>query len=45
MIFDEDDTRVREACAKCMADPSNVESYDRLMDGSRMIGRNFFTLI
>jgi len=44
MIFDEDDTRVREACAKCMADPSNVESYDRLMDGSRLIGRNFLRL-
>lgn len=44
MIFDEDDTRVREACAKCMADPSSVESYDRLMDGSRLIGRNFLRL-
>ncbi len=44
MIFDEDDTRIREACAKCMADPSSVESYDRLMDGSRLIGRNFLRL-
>jgi hypothetical protein len=44
MIFDEDDTRVREACAKCMADSSSVESYDRLMDGSRLIGRNFLRL-
>jgi hypothetical protein len=44
MIFDEDDTRVREACAKCMGDSSSVESYDRLMDGSRLIGRNFLRL-
>ncbi|BAI61098.1 conserved hypothetical protein [Methanocella paludicola SANAE] len=44
MIFDEDDTRIREACARCMADPSSVESYDRLMDGSRLIGRNFLRL-
>ncbi len=44
MIFDEDDTRVREACTRCMADPSSVESYDKLMDGSRLIGRNFLRL-
>lgn len=44
MIFDEDDTRIREACARCLADPSSVESYDRLMDGSRLIGRNFLRL-
>jgi hypothetical protein len=40
MIFDNDST-LREACAKCMADPGNFESYDVLMNGCRIIGRSF----
>ena len=43
MIFD-DDTTIREACARCMADQSDVESYDRLMNGTRIIGRSFMRL-
>jgi len=43
MIFD-DDTKLREACVGCMADPADVESYDTLMNGSRIIGRSFLRL-
>jgi hypothetical protein len=43
MIFD-DDARLREACGKCLADPSDVDSYDTLMNGCRIIGRSFLRL-
>lgn len=43
MIFD-DDTKLRDSCAKCMADPSDVDSYDTLMNGTRIIGRSFLRL-
>ncbi len=43
MIFD-DDSRLREACAACMADKGDVESYDTLMNGCRIIGRSFLRL-
>jgi hypothetical protein len=43
MIFD-DDVKLREACASCMADQSNVEAYDALMNGCRIIGRSFLRL-
>jgi hypothetical protein len=43
MIFD-DDSKLREACATCMADPGDVESYDTLMNGCRIIGRSFLRL-
>ncbi|HTY91970.1 MAG TPA: vWA domain-containing protein [Methanocella sp.] len=43
MIFD-DDTRIREACAKCLTDPSDVDAYDDLMNGTRIIGRSFLRL-
>jgi len=42
MIYD--DVKLREACANCMADPADVESYDVLMNGARIIGRNFLRL-
>jgi hypothetical protein len=40
----EDDFKLREACANCMADQADVESYDTLMNGCRIIGRNFLRL-
>jgi hypothetical protein len=40
MIFD-DDSKLREACVACMADQGDVESYDTLMNGCRIIGRSF----
>ncbi len=43
MIFD-DDLELREACARCMADPSDVESYERLMNGCRILGKSFLRL-
>lgn len=39
MIFP-DEKRLRVACAKCMAEPSNVRAYDTLITGCRSIGRN-----
>lgn len=43
MIFD-DDSSLRDACSNCMADPSDIESYDALMNGSRIIGSSFLRL-
>ncbi|WP_174590070.1 vWA domain-containing protein [Methanocella conradii] len=43
MIFD-DGLELREACARCMADPADVESYDTLMNGCRILGRGFLRL-
>jgi hypothetical protein len=43
MIFD-DDSKLREACAACMADPGDVEAYDTLLNGCRIIGRGFLRL-
>jgi hypothetical protein len=43
MIFD-DDSKLREACAACMANPGDVEYYDTLMNGCRIIGRSFLRL-
>lgn len=43
MIFD-DDSKLRDACARCMADQGDVESYDMLMNGCRIIGRSFLRL-
>ncbi len=39
MIFP-DEKRIREACAKYMAEPSNVRAYDTLVTGCRSIGKN-----
>jgi hypothetical protein len=43
MIFD-DDSKLRESCSACMADQGDVESYDTLMNGCRIIGRSFLRL-
>jgi len=43
MIFD-DDSNLRVACAACMADQGDVESYDTMMNGCRIIGRSFLRL-
>ncbi len=43
MIFD-DDVKLRESCGLCMGDPGDVESYDVLMNGCRIIGRSFMRL-
>lgn len=43
MLF-ADETRMREACATCMTDPSSVRAYDDLITGCRSIGRNFLRL-
>lgn len=43
MLF-ADEKKVREACAKCMEDPSNVRAQDDLLTGCRSIGRGFLRL-
>lgn len=43
MIFD-DDVKMREACGRCLADQSDLDSYDKLMNGCRIIGRSFLRL-
>lgn len=43
-MFFFDEQKLREACACCMTDTQDVESYDELMKGCRSIGRNFLRL-
>lgn len=39
-----DDVQLREACARCMGDSGDVESYETLINGCRIIGRGFLRL-
>ncbi len=43
MLF-ADEKKVREACAKCLADPADVHAYDDLLTGCRSMGRSFLRL-
>jgi hypothetical protein len=43
MLF-ADEKRVREACAKCQADPGDARAFDNLITGCRSMGRSFLRL-
>jgi hypothetical protein len=43
MLF-ADEKKVREACAKCLADPTDVRAYDDMLTGCRSMGRGFLRL-
>src|SRR5512146_1314371 len=43
MLF-ADEKKVREACAQCMADPTDVRAFDDLLTGCRSMGRSFLRL-